>query len=206
MSNAHETLLQSGLQALSLVLPDDFVGRAIAYCALIQRWNARFNLTAVRDMEGMITRHVLDSLAIAPHVQGPRCLDVGSGAGLPGIPLALANPGQQWVLMEKSEKKSCFLRQVTAELALNNVQIVQKRVEHYACDQGFDTIVSRAVAEVSTLWQWAGHLCAPGGQMLCMTGRYQPNLSAEKGWRLTQQALEVPGLNEPRHVVCLTHG
>lgn len=198
--------MASGLQALSLVLPDDFVSRAIAYCELIQHWNTRFNLTAVHQVPDMITRHLLDSLAIAPHVQGPRCLDVGSGPGLPGIPLALAHPEQMWVLMEKSEKKSCFLQQAVAELSLNNVQIVQKRVEHYACEQGFDTIVSRAVADVSTLWQWAGHLCVSGGQILCMTGRYQPDLCAEKGWRLTQEALEVPGLDEPRHVVCLTHG
>jgi len=132
--------LQDGVHALGLALAPAAQEKLIAYIELLAKWNQAYNLTAVRDPEQMIARHLLDSLAILPWVRGPRVLDIGSGAGLPGIPLALARPELQFVLLDSNAKKTRFITQALAELGLENVEVVHSRVEKYQPAVPFDPV------------------------------------------------------------------
>ncbi len=142
------------------------------YLALLWQWNQTFNLTAVRDPHQMVARQLLDSLAILPWVQGPCLLDVGSGAGLPGIPLALARPDWRWVLLDANGKKTRFIRQVITRLGLTHVTPVQTRLEDYQSDAGFDTITARAFAPPQQLVPATARLRADAGRWVLMLGRY----------------------------------
>ena len=139
MSDDHKQHLLNGMRALNLEIPCD---RFLNYLTLLHKWNQAYNLTAVRDMTSMVTRHLLDSLAILPWVHGTFILDVGTGAGLPGIPLAIARPDLHIVLLDSNGKKTRFLQEAKRSLALNNIEIVQTRVENYHADHKFDTITS----------------------------------------------------------------
>ncbi|MBL7481697.1 16S rRNA (guanine(527)-N(7))-methyltransferase RsmG [Legionella bononiensis] len=142
------------------------------YLLLLKKWNSAYNLTAVRDPESMISRHLLDSLAIIPWIKGNRILDVGTGAGLPGIPLAIAKPDIQFVLLDSNGKKIRFLNEVKRQLDLKNLEIVQFRVENYHPAQGFDTVTSRAFSSLEQMIYWTQHLIAKNGIWLAMKGRY----------------------------------
>lgn len=159
-----------GVERLGLPLPDGAVPRLAAYLALLERWNRAYNLTAVRDPDAMVVRHLLDSLSILSWIEGPRVLDVGSGAGLPGIPLAIARPEATFCLLDSNGKRTRFLNQAVAELKLQNVQVVRSRVEDYQPDSLFNSIVSRAFATLAELLANAGRLCAPDGRLLAMKG------------------------------------
>lgn len=159
-----EGLTQLGLSINALPL--------LHYLNLLHKWNQAYNLTAVREKHAMVYRHLLDSLAVFSLVKGPRLLDVGSGAGLPGIPLAIAHPFLQVVLVDSNGKKIRFLQAVKRELKLANVEIVQSRVENYHPAQGFDTVISRAFSDVGRFLTWTSHLVAPQGIWLAMKGRY----------------------------------
>lgn len=162
-------LLNEGIRQLGLQIPSDGL---LHYLNLLHKWNHAYNLTAVRDLDAMVTRHLLDSLAILPWIKGNRLLDVGSGAGLPGIPLALAAPELHVVLLDSNGKKIRFLQEVKRVLALDNVDIVQTRVENYHPSQGFDTVTSRAFSDLSQMINWTQHLVAASGIWLAMKGRY----------------------------------
>lgn len=168
LQHIERSLLQ-GITGLGLELPCDGF---MQYLSLLYKWNQAYNLTAVRDMDSMVTRHLLDSLAILPWVKGPRLLDVGTGPGLPGIPLALANPSLQLVLLDSNGKKIRFLQEVKRVLALDNVEIVQARVESYLPEQRFDTVTSRAFSELQHMLSCTEHLIATDGIWLAMKGRY----------------------------------
>ncbi|PJD94158.1 MAG: 16S rRNA (guanine(527)-N(7))-methyltransferase RsmG [Legionella sp.] len=140
------------------------------YLALLQKWNQAYNLTAVRSIHDMVGRHILDSLAILPWITGRRVLDVGTGAGLPGIPLALACPDKQVVLLDSNGKKTRFLAEVQRVLDIKNIEIIQSRVETYQPTLPFDTVVSRAFSEMQTMLDQTQHLLAPGGQWVAMKG------------------------------------
>lgn len=142
------------------------------YLLLLAKWNQAYNLTAIRDIESMVTRHLLDSLAILPWVTGQRILDVGSGAGLPGIPLALALPDKQFVLLDSNGKKVRFMQEAKRALKLDNLELVQIRVENYHPEQDFDTVMSRAFSELQLMLSLTKHLLAPEGKWLAMKGRY----------------------------------
>ncbi|MDX1251644.1 MAG: 16S rRNA (guanine(527)-N(7))-methyltransferase RsmG [Gammaproteobacteria bacterium] len=200
-------VLAEGLQQMGLHLPDETQARMLAYIALLAKWNRAYNLTAVRDPMQMVTRHLLDSLAVLPYIKGSRVLDVGTGAGLPGIPLALALPEWRFVLLDSNRKKTRFLIQVVAELGLKNVTVETCRVEEYHPAQLFDTVISRAFAELSEMLGAAGRLCRPAGVMLAMKGEYPvAELAAmSPGFKVTEvHALHVPGLDAARHLVCVT--
>lgn len=183
-----------------LGIPDESLLR---YLELLTLWNKAYNLTAVRDPKEMITRHILDSLAIVDWVRGERLIDVGTGAGLPGIPLALAKPHLHVVLLDSKGKKACFLREVTRELALNNVEVVQSRVESYHPSVGFDTVVSRAFSEIQPMIDCTRHLLAPNGQWLAMKGRYPHPELAMIGLPYRVETYAVPGLEGERCCVII---
>ncbi len=161
-------ILRAGLTQENLDLP---LERFLAYIELLDTWNRTYNLTAIRDKKAMITHHLLDSLAILPWIKGPRILDVGSGAGLPGIPLALACPHWQVVLLDSLGKKTRFLREAKRVLSLDNVQIVQTRVEAYRPAEGFDTVTSRAFSTLSQMLLLTRDLVVEKGVWLAMKGR-----------------------------------
>ncbi|MBI5613220.1 MAG: 16S rRNA (guanine(527)-N(7))-methyltransferase RsmG [Gammaproteobacteria bacterium] len=197
--------LQTGLQTLGLELAPATQEKLIGYIELLAKWNQAYNLTAVRDPGQMVARHLLDSLAILPWVRGPRVLDIGSGAGLPGIPLALARPDLRFVVLDSNAKKTRFLVQAVAELGLKNVEVVNSRVENYRPAAPFDTLIARAFAGIADMLSASAPLCAPGGRWLAMKGVYpQQELAAiPPGYRTETRRLQVPGLDAERHVVII---
>jgi len=197
--------LQTGLRALELSLPLAAQEKLIAYIELLAKWNQAYNLTAVSDPGQMIARHLLDSLAIMPFVRGPRVLDIGSGAGLPGIPLALARPDFQFVLLDSNAKKTRFVIQAVAELGLKNVEAAHSRVETYRPAAKFDTLIARAFAGIADMLGLSAPLCVPGGRWLAMKGVYpQQELAAiPPDYQVETRRLQVPGLNAERHVVII---
>lgn len=198
--------LASGMRALDVVPPEDAVHKLLAYRDLVVRWNRVHNLTAVRDPEAMLAYHLLDSLSVSPYLHGDRVLDVGSGAGLPGIPLAVVNPQRRFVLLDASSKRVRFLRQVSVELELENVEAVHERIERYRPDAPFATVTSRAFASLADFAGAACGLLAAGGHMLAMKGRCpEEELQAlPSGIRLHAiYELKVPGLDAQRHLIDL---
>ncbi len=196
--------LHAGATALGVVLDDTVAARALAYLDLLEKWNRAFNLTAIRDREAMVTQHLLDSLAIVPWVRGPRVLDMGAGAGLPGIPLALVLPDVHFVLLDSNQKKTRFLVQAAAELELKNVEVVAARAEEYRPEQGFDTITARALTEIPRMLAWSEGLLRAGGRYLFMKGAVpQQELDAlPPGFRVDEVVrLQIPGLLAERHLV-----
>jgi len=182
--------------------------RLIAYLGLLAHWNRSYNLTAVRDPLEMIHRHVLDSLAPLPHVRGEQCLDVGSGAGLPGLVLAVARPGQSWVLLDSNGKKCRFLSHARIELGLDNVRVERCRIEDFYPDARFSTIISRALSNLANFVAGARHLLAPGGCLLAMKGRnpeHELSTLGELGEQAEMVPVCLPGLEEgQRHLVIIS--
>jgi 16S rRNA (guanine527-N7)-methyltransferase len=204
MIGTHE--LGRATAALGLALADTQVATLERYLDLLEKWNRVYNLTAIRERSRMVTHHLLDSLAVLPHVRGPRVLDVGSGAGLPGIPLAVASPALHVTLLESNHKKSAFLTQAVAELQLANVQVVTERVESWQPEARFDTIVSRAFAELGEFATLAGRLLAPQGVLAAMKGvhPFEEIERLPQGYRVRQVVrLRVPGLDAERHLVLM---
>ena len=196
--------LCAGLAALPLDLPEAAIARLLAYVDLLARWNATYNLSAVRDPLEMVTRHLLDSLAIVPYVRGETLADLGSGAGLPGIPLAIFAPQRQVTLVDSNGKKTRFLRAAVRELGLANVRVAECRVE--AVKDTFDCITVRALASLADMLGWGGSLLAPEGAWLALKGRFpQDELAAlPAGFHVDAVvALNVPGLDAERHVVII---
>ncbi len=156
------------------------------YLILLHKWNQAYNLTAVRDIPAMVGRHILDSLAVLPWLQGPRVIDVGSGAGLPGVPLALARPDLHMVLLDSNGKKTRFLLEAKRVLNLQHVDVIQSRVEDYKPPQGFDTVVSRAFSTIHDMLNWTDHLIAEHGVWLAMKGLSPDNelLDIEHPYRI----------------------
>lgn len=198
--------LESGIAALGLTLPGEAVPRLLDYLALLVRWNAAYNLTAVRDPAEMVARHLLDSLAILPHVTGATLADLGTGPGLPGIVLAIAAPGRAITLVDSNGKKVRFLREAIRALRLEGVQAVQSRVEEVPGT--FECITARAFATLADMLGWGGHLLAPGGRWLAMKGRRPDDELAvlPAGFALeAMHALAVPGVAGERHLAVLRH-
>lgn len=199
--------LQEGLRAMNIPLEALAQDRLVAYLQLIGKWNKVHNLTAVREPGQMVVLHLLDSLSVLPHLAGAKTiLDVGTGAGLPGIPLAIARPDLAVTLLDSSHKKATFLRQAKAELALANVEVACERVENWRPAALFDIVVSRAFAELADFVVQAGHLVAPGGAMLAMKGVYPfEELARVPASHRVENvvALTVPTLEAQRHLVLL---
>ncbi|KGP64043.1 ribosomal RNA small subunit methyltransferase G [Legionella norrlandica] len=162
-------LLSEGLKSFGL---DSICDPLWYFLLLLNKWNKAYNLTAIRDIETMISKHLFDSLAILPWIKGEKILDVGTGAGLPGIPLAIAKPGLQFVLLDSNGKKIRFLNEVKRQLNLKNLELIQIRVENYHPNYGFDTVISRAFSSLEQMINWTQHLIAQDGLWLAMKGRF----------------------------------
>lgn len=201
-----EQAIARGIDLMGLDVADKAVGRLAAYVALLARWNRTYNLTAVRRPEDMVVRHILDSLSILPWLQGPRVLDVGSGAGLPGIPLAIVRPEWDFYLLDSNGKRTRFLTQAITELGLTHSQVLRCRVEDYRPEMGFDSVLSRAFASLTKMVMMAGRLCAPDGRLLAMKGVYPKDelVDLPSGYTVVGiYPLNVPGLPAERHLVHL---
>lgn len=202
--------LRGGLSAMGLDLSAEAQGKLLAFVALLQKWNRTYNLTAIRDEQEMLTHHLLDSLSVLHAVEesalaGRRWADVGSGAGLPGIPLAVARPDLQITSIETVEKKATFQRQAKIELQLDNFTVDNRRVEDLP-DAGFDAVISRAFAELADFARLAGHLLKPSGRLLAMKGVLPEDeiKRLPSGWTLLEAVpLRIPGLNAQRHLLVL---
>jgi 16S rRNA (guanine527-N7)-methyltransferase len=199
--------LQGGLSVLGLDLSPEIRARLIGFLRLLEKWNRSYNLTAVRELEQMVPRHLLDSLVVLPYLRGPDILDIGTGAGLPGIPLALVRPDLRFTLLDSNAKKLRFVRQAVQELALKNVEIVEGRVENFHPPKKFATLIARAFASIPDMLAACGHLMAPGTRLLAMKGMFpQEELAAVPGrYQVAEvKALNIPGLDAARHLVILT--
>lgn len=199
-----EDRLEKGLSVLGLRLEKAQIMTLYAYLQMIKKWSRCYNLTAIRDPAEMISKHLLDSLSIWPYPQGQRILDMGSGAGLPGIPLAVIYPNCQFVLLDSSAKKTRFLVQASIELGLSNLAVVSERAQAYRPPLLFDTVITRAFAKLADFATLAGPLCKPGGSLLAMKGAF-PREEIEAlstAFRvIAVHALSVPGIHAQRHLV-----
>ncbi len=195
--------LESGLRQLQLDVA--LAEPLLAYLALLARWNATYNLTAIREPREMLVKHLLDSLAMHAHLDGIASLaDLGTGPGLPGIPLAIARPQLRVTLVESNGKKARFLREAARQLKLGNIEVAESRIEAFAAPGRFDAITARALATLPLILALGGHLLAPGGRLLAMKGVLPEDEIAAlpAGWRVAAvHPLQVPGLEAERHLV-----
>lgn len=199
--------LQQGIRALGQDPAEHPCDTYLAYLDLLVRWNRAYNLSGIRDPDRMLTRHILDSLAVRPYVRGPRCLDAGSGAGLPGLILALSLPDTHWVLLDSNRKKVRFLNQAVLELGPANVEVEAARLEDYRPQEGFSTIVSRAFTSMKRFRDLSRRLLAENGRLLAMKGARPEAELAELGGaagNLEVHKLVIEGLEEQRHLIIMS--
>ena len=197
--------LSRGVGELGFELPGNACGQLLRYLALLEKWNRTYNLTAIRDPLDMVSHHLMDSLAVVPHLpmagDGPRLADIGSGGGLPGIALAIARPHWQVTVNDSSTKKTAFLRQAAIELQLANVSVQEARVEAWRPAARFAVVISRAFAELADFLARCRHLVAPGGVLAAMKAAPEGNAA---GCRVVK--LRVPLLEAERHLVLCSAG
>ena len=198
--------ISQGCESLGLQLDSQGIVLLCGYIEMLERWNQAYNLTAIREPDAMVIHHLLDSLAILPWLRPGRVLDVGTGAGLPGIPLAIARQDQAFTLLDSNGKKTRFLLQVVAELGLKNVTVLQQRVEQVVDKAGFDMVLSRAFSSLGDMVLATLHLVAEGGSWLAMKGVYPDAELAQLPAGIELQSVEpviVPDLAAQRHLVIL---
>lgn len=207
LSELLQLTLLDGVDRLGVDLPAAAPARLLAYVAELEQWNAAYNLTAIREPLAMVTRHLLDSLALLPHIGSGSLLDVGSGAGIPGLILAIARPELAVVVLDSNGKKARFMRHAIRTLGISNAEVAEVRAEAFDVDSPFDQITSRAFANLADFVAGTRHLLAPGGQWVAMKGKLDPAecsaLPADCQVVATHR-LQVPGLTEDRHAVILT--
>jgi len=199
-----EPELVAGCRELGIPLSAAQVHAQLALLAELLEWNARFNLTSITVPADMLRKHLLDSLAVLPHLQGARIADVGTGAGFPGLPLAICSPERQFTLIDATAKKCRFVTHAAALLGLTNVTVVHARAEAWRPAAAFDSVVARALASLAEFIRSAAHLCASGGRLLAMKGRVPEAelASLPHGWHMVAlHRLAVPGLEAERHLV-----
>lgn len=200
--------LDSLLAATGIELPDGQKQQLLGYVCMLDKWNKAYNLTSVRDPLQMLVRHILDSIVVNPHLKGTRFIDVGSGPGLPGVPLAIVRPDSHFTLLDSLGKRVRFLRQVQHELGLSNVEPVQSRVEEFLAEPPFDGIISRAFASLQDMLSWCRHLPTQGqGRFYALKGVRPDEELAQLPEGISLESvvrLQVPELEGERHLVILT--
>jgi len=204
MVESEREILAAGAKELKVELGAGEIEMLLKLVDELELGNSQFNLTAIRDRPGMLRKHVLDSLTVQPYLKGDRVADVGTGAGFPGLVLAIANPQRRLTLIEATGKKARFVEQTAARLGCANVQVVHSRAESYRPPELFDTVVARALASLTHFAAYAGHLCARGGRLLAMKGKRPDEEISElpRSFRaLAVHRLKVPGLSDERHLV-----
>jgi len=204
MRDSERGILAEGAKELGIALDDAGTETLLRLVDELEQGNKQFNLTAIRDRPGMLTKHVLDSLSVQPYLRGERLADVGTGAGFPGLALAVVNPQRRFSLIEATGKKARFVEQTALRLGLPNVLVVNSRAETYRPFELFDTVFARALSSLADFVAYAGHLCAPHGRLLAMKGkRPDEEISAlPRTFRvLAVHRLKIPGLTDERHLV-----
>ncbi|NOQ88874.1 MAG: 16S rRNA (guanine(527)-N(7))-methyltransferase RsmG [Gammaproteobacteria bacterium] len=198
--------LEHGLKQMGLHYPVEMQQKLVHYIQLIARWNKTFNLTAIRDVEEMVSKHLLDSLVVQPYLEGDTVLDVGSGAGLPGIPFAITSPDKHFTLIDSNGKKTRFLTQAKIDLKLNNVEVIHQRVEDYqpVADGHriyFDIITARAYAATDDILSSTAHLQNEATRLLIMQGKLDADISSNQYELIETHVLDVYGLDAERHLL-----
>ncbi|BBL56475.1 16S rRNA (guanine(527)-N(7))-methyltransferase RsmG [Methylomonas koyamae] len=193
--------LRQGLAALGLSLEDGQIEALLRFVALMGKWNKAYNLTAVREPLDMVGLHILDSLAVLPHIKPELIADIGTGAGLPGIPLAICRPDCRFVLVDSNSKKTRFVQQAVLELKLTNVDVVHSRVEQFKPSRLFDTVLMRAFASMPDIVKMTGHLLAEDGVLLAMKGQQPVDELAGIGAEYQVVPLAVPGIDAERCLI-----
>lgn len=196
--------LEQGVSEIGLTLPQKALDQLLDYLALLQKWNKVYNLTAIRDPHEMLVKHLLDSLSVVPHIQAKRLIDVGTGGGLPGVPLAICHPDWQVDLLDSNSKKTRFLLQVKAELGLANTEVIHQRVEQYQPDELYDGVVSRAFASINDMLHWTAHLLQLDGHWWAMKAQkeFEDYASLAENAKVDQMIdLQVPGLDAARMLI-----
>ena len=200
------TCLRDGAARMGIVLTVEQEDKLLNYLALLLKWNKVYNLISRREADNLVALHLLDSLSVLPYISGSRVVDVGSGAGLPGIPLAIMRPDVHFTVLDSNGKKGRFRTQAAIELGLKNVEVVSARAEEYQPEPKFEQVISRAFATIADMVAVAGHLAAPGGRFLAMKGVYPSEELAEMPaeYRLEcVHTLDVPYLGAERHLAIL---
>ncbi|MDI1277369.1 16S rRNA (guanine(527)-N(7))-methyltransferase RsmG [Methylobacter sp.] len=194
-------ILVSGIASLNLNVTDEKIDQLLGFIKLIEKWNKAYNLTAIRDREEMARLHILDSLAIVPHIEGKRVIDIGTGAGLPGIPLAICLPEIDFTLLDSNAKKTRFVQQVVLELKLKNVEVLHSRVENYHPEKTYDAVLTRAFAGLSDIVKLTAHLLSKDGVLLAMKGQNLDAELAEIAAKKSVISVSVPGTDVERCLV-----
>lgn len=204
MISSIEEELRQGIVKLGLFATDQQINLLLNYLVLLNKWNASFNLSGVAEINSMVSRHLLDSLSINAHLKGSVFIDIGSGAGLPGIPLAILNPKNHFILVDSNGKKTRFLFQVKTELGLANIDVENCRIEHYQSNQQIDMVMCRAFSAIGDVVSKSQHLLKKEGKILAMKGRYPEDEIAAlpDGFEISKTIkLEIPGNESERHLV-----
>lgn len=198
---SHRAQLEQGLEEMNIFLAEESVGRLMDFLRMLVKWNRVYNLSAISEPEQMVRLHLLDSLSVLPFLHGTRCVDVGTGAGLPGIPLAIARPDMHFALLDSNSKKTRFIQQVCIELELKNVLPVHERVEQYRPEDKFDTVTARAFTGLPDMLTKTRHLLTSGGKLLAMKSKETDALEREDFQFNSVQSLVISGLEATRNLV-----
>lgn len=193
--------LQQGLEIMGLKVPEEAQQPMLAYLALMQKWNKAYNLTAIRDLDQMVIRHLLDSLAVIPYIDASPVLDVGTGAGLPGVPLALAMPDREFFLLDSNGKKTRFLTQVKIELGIENIEVIHSRIEDYKPDHSFEIIICRAFAALNSILERTQHLVTSTTRVLAMKGKEELPALIDGYIKTNSHKLDIAWLDEDRRLL-----
>jgi 16S rRNA (guanine527-N7)-methyltransferase len=194
-------ILVAGIASLNINVTDLQIDQLLDFIMLIEKWNKAYNLTAIRNREEMVRLHILDSLAILPHIQGKRIIDIGTGAGLPGIPLAICLPEISFTLLDSNAKKTRFVQQVVLELKLKNVEIFHSRVENYHPEVRYDAVLARAFASLADIVKLTAHLLGKDAVLLAMKGQNLDAELAEISAKKSVISISVPGTDVERCLV-----
>jgi 16S rRNA (guanine527-N7)-methyltransferase len=202
--SSHRAQLERGLEAMKLPLPEESIDKLMGFLEMMVKWNRVYNLSAIKEPDQMVSLHLLDSLSVNPFLHGERCIDVGTGAGLPGIPLAITNPKIDFALLDSNSKKTRFIQQACIELGLKNVLPLHERVETYQPEQKFDTVLARAFTALPDLLTKTRHLLQDGGKLLAMKSKETEALGREDFQFDGVESLDIAGLEATRNLVIYT--